>query len=165
MKSEWKVYICNLREYTEGRERGAWFDFPLDEGKIREKIGLDAEHEEYAIHDYELPFEIAEYENISRLNKWYQMFLELPEEQQKYCKELISDYGGFEEICNVSDDIIFYPGIDDMEEIAMEFVKEGCFGEVPEKLWDYIDYESIGENLAIEGDYVVTAGGIFSLPK
>ena len=164
MKSEWKVYICNLREYTEGRERGAWFDFPLDEGKIREKIGLDAEHEEYAIHDYELPFEIAEYENISRLNKWYQMFLELPEEQQKYCKELISDYGEFEEICNVSDDIRFYPGITDMKELARMFVKDEEYGKVPENLQDYINYEAIGRDLEISGDYVVTAGGIFSLP-
>ncbi len=164
MKSEWKVYISNLREYVEGREKGAWFDFPLDEEEIREKIGLDVEHEEYAIHDYELPFDIGEYESISRLNKWYQMFQELPEEQQKYCKELVSDYREFEKICNVSDDIVFYPGMTDMEELAIMYVEDKVFGEISEKLQNYIDYEAIGRDLEINSDYVVTADGIFLLP-
>ena len=34
---------------------------------MKERIGLNDEYEEYAIHDYELPFEIDEYTPIEKL--------------------------------------------------------------------------------------------------
>ena len=30
---------------------GAWFTFPIDEEDVKEKIGLNEQYEEYAIHD------------------------------------------------------------------------------------------------------------------
>ena len=36
---------------------GAWFTPPIDFDEVKERIGLNDEYEEYAIHDYELPFE------------------------------------------------------------------------------------------------------------
>ena len=49
-----QVYIANLGKYNEGELVGAWFTFPIDFEEVKEKIGLNDEYEEYAIHDYEL---------------------------------------------------------------------------------------------------------------
>ena len=45
------VYIANLGKYNEGYLVGAWFTFPIDEEDVKEKIGLNEQYEEYAIHD------------------------------------------------------------------------------------------------------------------
>lgn len=42
-----------------------------------ERIGLNGEYEEYAIHDYELPFEVGEYTPISEINRLCEMVLKL----------------------------------------------------------------------------------------
>ncbi|WP_441293952.1 antirestriction protein ArdA, partial [Acinetobacter sp. 25977_7] len=55
-----QVYIANLGKYNEGELVGAWFTFPIDFEEVKEKIGLNDEYEEYAIHDYELPFTVDE---------------------------------------------------------------------------------------------------------
>ena len=51
MIDDMQVYIANLGKYNEGKLVGGWFSFPLDEEVIAERIGLNAEYEEYAIHD------------------------------------------------------------------------------------------------------------------
>ena len=51
MIDDMQVYIANLSKYNEGELVGDWFSFPLDEEVIAEHIGLNAEYEEYAIHD------------------------------------------------------------------------------------------------------------------
>lgn len=37
--------------------------------EIRKKIGLNERYEEWAIHDYEAPFKISEYDDIGTLNE------------------------------------------------------------------------------------------------
>lgn len=37
--------------------------------KFKERIGLNDRYEEYAIHDYELPFQIEEYTPIEEVNR------------------------------------------------------------------------------------------------
>ena len=49
MIDDMQVYIANLGKYNEGELVGDWFSFPLDEEVIAERIGLNAEYEEYAI--------------------------------------------------------------------------------------------------------------------
>lgn len=70
---EMQVYIANLGKYNECELVGAWFTPPID----FERIGLNGEYEEYAIHDYELPFEVGEYTPISEINRLCEMVLEL----------------------------------------------------------------------------------------
>ena len=44
---------------------GAWFTFPIDEEDVKEKIGLNEQYEEYAIHDTDnFPIAIGEYVSI-----------------------------------------------------------------------------------------------------
>src|SRR5690625_239821 len=66
---EMQVFITNLGKYNEGEINGAWFSPPIDFEEVKERIGLNGEYEEYAIFDYELPFEIGEYTPISEVNR------------------------------------------------------------------------------------------------
>ena len=66
---ELRVYIANLGKYNEGELVGEWFTLPVDEEKVAEQIGLNEIYEEYAIHDYELPFEFDEYISLEELNR------------------------------------------------------------------------------------------------
>ena len=63
MIDDMQVYIANLGKYNEGELVGDWFSFPLDEEVIAERIGLNAEYEEYAIHDTDnfpiVPFPVS----------------------------------------------------------------------------------------------------------
>ena len=73
MIDDMQVYIANLGKYNEGELVGDWFSFPLDEEVIAERIGLNAEYEEYAIHDTDnFPMEISEYISIEELNRIYE---------------------------------------------------------------------------------------------
>ena len=73
MIDDMQVYIANLGKYNEGELVGDWFSFPLDEEVIAERIGLNAEYEEYAIHDTDnFPMEISEYISIEDLNRIYE---------------------------------------------------------------------------------------------
>lgn len=56
---EMRIYITNLGKYNEGELVGAWFTPPVDFEEVKERIGLNDEYEEYAIHDYELPLRLT----------------------------------------------------------------------------------------------------------
>ena len=68
MIDDMAVYIANLGKYNEGYLVGAWFTFPIDEEDVQEKIGLNEQYEEYAIHDTDnFPIAIGEYVSIEEL--------------------------------------------------------------------------------------------------
>ena len=72
-----QVYIANLGKYNEGELVGAWFTFPIDFEEVKEKIGLNDEYEEYAIHDYEYPLRLTNtlpLANSNRLWEWYRNY-------------------------------------------------------------------------------------------
>ena len=77
-----RIYIANLGKYNEGELVGAWFTPPVDYDEMAERIGLNERYEEYAIHDYELPFEIDEYTPIEEVNRLCEMVEDLPEDIQ-----------------------------------------------------------------------------------
>lgn len=70
-----QIYIANLGKYNEGELVGEWFEFPIDMDEVAEKIGLNEEYEECAIHDYETvyPISIGEYDSIEALNEKIEM--------------------------------------------------------------------------------------------
>lgn len=65
-----KLYIANLGKYNEGELVGSWFEFPIDMNEVAVEIGLNAQYEEYAIHDYEMvyPITVNEYSSVNTLN-------------------------------------------------------------------------------------------------
>ena len=87
-----RVYIANLGKYNEGELVGAWFTPPVDYDEMAERIGLNERYEEYAIHDYELPFEIDEYTPIEEVNR--------PCEMVEWYYVKISDYINMRNLIN-----------------------------------------------------------------
>ncbi|WP_455683683.1 antirestriction protein ArdA [Thomasclavelia sp.] len=158
------VYIANLGKYNEGELVGAWFTLPVDYDEMAERIGLNGCYEEYAIHDYELPFEIREYASIDELNQLYEMVSELDEDIQAELKELQPYFGSIEELCDHADDIIHHSDCSDMGDVAQHFIEEsGALGEIPAFLQNYIDYEAYGRDLEYSGSFVVTNHGVFEI--
>lgn len=74
-----QIYISNLGKYNEGELSGAWFHPPINMEEMKEKIVLNDEYEEYAIHDYDLPFNINEYTPIHEINRSCTMIEEIEE--------------------------------------------------------------------------------------
>lgn len=60
----YRVYIADLESYNNGELEGIWIKLPMEYEELKEII----KYNEYAIHDYELPFYISEYQNIYVLN-------------------------------------------------------------------------------------------------
>ncbi|WP_270692336.1 antirestriction protein ArdA [Enterococcus malodoratus] len=161
-----RVYVVNLGKYNEGELVGAWFTPPVDFDEVKERIGLNDEYEEYAIHDYELPFEIDEYTPIEEINRLCELAEEL---EGTLIGEVASEiqhafFSSFEEMVEHVDDIICYPDCNDMSDVAYYLITEsGDFGEVPENLKTYIDFDACGRDLEIVGNYLVTSRGVFEL--
>ncbi len=163
MKKDYSVYIANLGKYNEGELVGAWFTFPIDEGEVAEKVGLNEHYEEYAIHDYEFPVRISEYITIKELNEMYSMIEEMEDYIIEALDELISCYGDLESVYEHHDDIIFWE-YDDMEDIAAEMVDMGYYGTVPQRLQYYIDYSAIARDLKINGTWIRVSDGTLEVP-
>lgn len=134
------------------------------ENKKKYNIGLNDEYEEYAIHDYELPFEIHEYTPIEEVNRLCEMVEDLPEYIQEELSELQSYFGSIEELCEHEDDIICHSGCDDMADVARYYLEEtGQLGELPAHLQNYIDYAAYGRDMELEGTFVVTNHGVYEI--
>lgn len=132
--------------------------------EVKEKIGLNGGYEEYAIHDYELPFTINEYTPIHEINRLCAMVEEL--EGTPLYSELAEIqntwFNNLEELLEHRDDIIYHSDCESMEDVAAYYVKEtGQLGEVPSNLQSYIDYKALCRDMEIEGNFLVTSHGIF----
>lgn len=76
---------------VEGDILSAWFTLPIDEELFSERLGVDAESNDYRITEKELPFaeEVDEDTTVDRLNDFYYTYESLP-------ADLKEDYG---ELC------------------------------------------------------------------
>ncbi|GIO18462.1 antirestriction protein ArdA [Oceanobacillus oncorhynchi subsp. incaldanensis] len=161
---EMQVYIANLGKYNEGEVVGAWFTPPIDMEDVKERIGLNEEYEEIAIHDYELPFDIHEYTPISEINRLCDMVQEI-EGTPLY--DALSEIDGYwfnniEELLENKEDIICYTDCEDMADVARyRAEEEGIFAALPGHLQYYFDFESYGRDLEINEDFLVTSHGVF----
>lgn len=153
---EVKVYIANLGKYNEGVLQGAWFALPVDFDFVAEKIGLNNEYEEYAIHDFESPVDIPEYISIDELNDMYNKLCEIEEHGivEADIKILISEMGGLDELYNNLEDVINH-GCISLEDYAYEYLEELLESRGIESwILNYIDYEKYARDLRIEGHFV-----------
>ena len=126
---------------------------------------LNDDYEEYAIHDYELPFEIDEYTSIEEINRLCGLAEELEGTPiGEVASEIQHAFNSFEEMVEHVDDIVYYPDCNDMEDLAYQMVNEGYLGDAPENFVRYFNYSSFARDLEIEGNYLVTNRGIFEYP-
>lgn len=90
-------------------------------------------------------------------------FLELVEDLEDWKKinliiavgEIGYDFDPYNE--SNHDDIELYR-VDNMRELAEQFVEEGLFGDIPERLQFYIDYDAIARDLAFDYSEIEIAG-------
>lgn len=161
------VYIANLGKYVEGEEVGAWFTLPVNIEDVKERIGLNSEYEECAIHDCDnIPFEVDEYMSLEELNRCYYLLEEIEDKIPMDDLKAVMDGSGYsvDELAEHIDDVYIYEGIGDMEELARYRIdEEQVLGEIPEKLRYYIDYSAYARDLEIEGYFVVGNHGIYEI--
>lgn len=151
---EINVYIANLGKYNEGELVGAWFTLPACEDEIAEKIGLNEHYEEYAIHDYEAPFEIGEYDSLSTLNEIAELFDDHYNDVAiEYVGEIADYLGiGIVEVFDKINDIIVYSECQSWADYARYFIDEcGYLDGLPALIANNIDYEGVGVELCING--------------
>ncbi len=171
---EMRIYIADLACYNSGILSGRWVTLPSEDIDNELKMILDrgtrdrkaagvydgVPSEEYAIHDYELPFTISEYEDINLVNDKVKALENLSEYDQKKINYL-TEYQGedFGEALEKIDDVTLYVNMN-YTELAEELVEEGYFGSIPDSpLSQYIDYEAIGRDLSF--DYVEVDGSLY----
>jgi len=146
-----RIYVADLAKYNSGELHGKWIDLPNDNlwGEVQEMLGSN---EEWAIHDYEAPFNISEYEDLNKLNTIAEQYQELDDQEIKKISYLV-DYQGetLERSLELYEDVSIYEDTSYLD-LAYEQVDEGLFGDVPSHLVNYLDYEMIARDL--ECDYV-----------
>lgn len=152
------IYFANLGKYTEGELVGEWFSLPVDFEEVAQAIGLNANYEEYAIHDFEAPFHIGEYESLDKLNKIAEVFEGKNEIEIKALCYLVDNgyVNDFEEAeSKLIEDCLWYDDCRDMGEVAEQYAEEtGLLDAMPENLRYYFDFDALGRDMAIEGDFV-----------
>lgn len=186
-----KIYIANLGKYNEGKLVGEWVTLPVTEEELQDvfcriKLGFrDSEgnyhhgyieqdesgyeyvYEEYAIHDYEAPFEINEYTNIYKLNQLAQQFEELEDYQKEDVELLLATNDvTFEEALDAVQgqgiEYKIYYDCSSMADVALEIYEEtGMINNIPEELQHYIDWDRLGRDLEIEGDFYYVGNNVY----
>ena len=156
MSQEINIWVSNLGKYNEGILQGAWFTLPTEMSEIRKKIGLNERYEEWAIHDYEAPFKISEYDDIGTLNEIAELIeeTEIPDVVWNNMSELLDYFSGsvpdLIENCEpllIHSDLQtdYYLGQAYIEDLDVEFPRT-YLGNTIES---YIDYKSLGRDIAL----------------
>jgi antirestriction protein len=149
------IYVADLADYNAGNLRGKWIEidqYTTVEDLQEEIAEMLAEkgHEEYAIHDYNnFPgtAELGEYPNLETI-------IEVAQAVYSHGYDLISAY-------------LIYFSVDELSQFEDRY--QGTFGSVADyarellestvedaigNLESYFDYQSYGEDLEINGDFI-----------
>ena len=165
-----RVYITDLEAYNNGHLVGAWLELPMNEdllAEARENVLLEGKrvckdshfHEETFITDYESCLAIGEYDSLSRLNELAEKLESYSEDDmlkfrilmhEGYDSRAIIDKGLDEfyvDIYDFSDNTSF---TDTYELLAIQFVDEGLYGDIPKNVENYLDYEKMARDLRMD---------------
>lgn len=146
------VYVENIHDQI-----GDWFELPTNLAKVYETLKVNDDGE-IAITDYEAPFTIGEYDSLNHLNQTARIMDNAPDYIVENAQAMI-DEGWFKDMYDVlttyQDKITFFPNIHDNDELGTYLIEHGYYGDVPEKLSYYLDYEKLGQ------DYQINSGGIY----
>lgn len=137
--------------------------------ELTEKFG-----EEWIEHDYEIvdvedeynifnSFRLYDYESLDKLNKLATQIEELcsDEHSLKILESASEVYSSIDEVLELmeSNALELYEN-HEPDDLAEWFVDEGWLGEVSDKLLMYIDYEKLGRDIMLDGNYHETKNGI-----
>lgn len=177
-----EVYVANLSKYTEGSLVGDWIKLPVSEKELdaflKEKVEINQEYSEYAIHDYNETFmKISEYAPLADLNLLASQLATMTSEEINKCQLYIENEGISSplealNVCVQVDYIPFYSYVDDVQN-CVNMSNEEKYGYTVaeanglyEKLSDlgienYFDYEALGRDESINGSIDLTDEGYF----
>ncbi len=161
-----KVFITDLAAYNQGVLVGKWITLPLSDFEIAqaisevltegEHITATDNHEELFITDWECDIDgiIHEYGDIYTLNEIAEEIERLSDTDKKKIKYLMEYHlCKFDEALERCEDVEMYEDTT-MTELAEMFVEEGLFGNIPDAVLNYIDYEAIARDLSMDYDEV-----------
>lgn len=162
--SEIKIFVRSLGAYNEGRLNGAWFTLPISMDEIFNKIFKPHEldengnpHGDWAIHDYEAPFEIQEHTDIKYLNEIAELFESMSTEDIQIACSLHREgvIWDLTEAKDAVDHVIRFHGCKNMSDIAYFIIQDRYGNSEEHKLFlRHFDYESYGDELETSGTYV-----------
>lgn len=158
-----------VRELNNNRE--ARIELPNDRyiEELTEVFG-----ESWIEHDYEIvdvedeynifnSFRLYGYESLEKLNKLATEIDELcsNDHSLKVLQSASEVYTGIDEVLELmhGEALELYEN-HEADDIAEWFVDEGWYGEISDKLLMYIDYEKLGRDILLEGNYHETKHGI-----
>lgn len=158
---EAQIYIANLSKYVSGTIQGGWFDLPVDYSDIVTKLGLNESEEETIILDSETPFTVTQYDSLDRLNDLYEQYSELPNEVRDHAEELIGDlFDSEEDLLENAEQVTFIEDVDSDKKLGSYWIDEGLIT-VPSELRGYIDEESLGRDIRLDGQFSYVSDGCF----
>ena len=125
-------------------------------------------------HDYEIvdveddynifhAFKLYGFESLDKLNTLATRIDELC--SNKYSLKVLESasevYMDIEEVLELmeSDSLELYEN-QEADDLAESYVEEGLFGDVSDKLLMYIDYEKLGRDIMMDGNYYETKNGV-----
>ena len=161
---ETRIFLTDLQAYNEGHLVGKWITLPLTDQEWvmalnellteGEHIAGSEDHEEWFITDYEAEFTIDEYEDIDSLNNKAEIYSNLDDDDLIKIKYLV-DYHGYNTFDAIEklDDVELYEDTT-MNDLAEMFIDEGLFGDIPDNLINYIDYDAVARDLSYDYDEV-----------
>lgn len=165
-----RIWIGSLTDYNMGRLVGKWFDLTAyDSGEelqeaiyemlkeLNEQDGM--EREEWDIHDYEyVPKRLQRTGSLNDLVEYSKLYEEHGEPFRVFIEEYLNSSDNMTDQETAFEDA-FIGEYESMEAYAEQCVDEGFYGEVPETITSYIDYEKIARDL--EQDHTFAEGYVF----
>lgn len=146
-------------------EVSEWVDIlDCDFEELQEKLQKDTCYVTDVDSDFNYSFEgaisISELEDIA--DKLNEIDNEYAEEEFKALMEYLGD---FEEAYSTweAGSFRYYPDVKDREELGQYVVDEGLWGEIPENLINYIDYEAIGRDIDLNARGCFTDNGFIEV--
>jgi len=148
-----RIYIANLSAYNAGYLQGAWIDATDDIESIHEQIkamlsySLVENAEEYAIHDYKNfgEYRVSEYQDLTSVQE-IACFIE---QYPAFGSALVNHFNDIDEAKRVAEENYcgcYSSTADYAQQIAEETM------EIPAHLSAYINYESMGHDMELNGD-------------
>jgi len=120
---EIRIALTNLGKYNEGELTYAWLSLPATDEEIAESfkeinVAPSTEYEEHFISDYEAPFEIGEYESVTKLNGIAKQLVDVELPEKHDASDVIDFAHSLEDACLISEATDYIGDIVDDEQLG-----------------------------------------------
>lgn len=164
MNNNIKIWLGDLGKYNEGDLVGQWIDLPMDADELQTLVNKysNGGTTDYFIADWESPITglVSEHSAPQKLNEIAEQLDKFNEYDLVRVKFLVEDESlSIADALEGYEDVMFYEG-QSLKDVAYSLVEDGCFGDIPDSISNYIDYDAIARDLGIDG-YTENSLGVF----